>query len=405
MQQRVEAKRRQRSGGGPPAWLMLLLGLIIGVAGGLGWAWVIQPLEFENATPDDLAQGGKRMWVDMTADSYAHEEDLELAQTRLQFFSEQELAGLFYEGIQQADETGQLPQAQRRRNLASVLNIEPTALPVEEAEETPGPISEDMWGTALMACGGGLAALIIFLGLAVFFTRSRQSRRKPPARKSSTRTPATIGIPTEETLPVPDESPKVVIQEPPKVEPEKRDESLEGIEGIDELLGLDIGQESEGEPDFLDFVEPEAPPVSYSSPLDEFMTRYNYGDDGYDMSYSIETAQTEFLGECGIGMSESLNRGSPQQATAFEVWLFDKDDIRTVTKVLLSEYAWNDEQIRNRLAPKGELVLAKEGESIDLETKSLRVRANIHEIEYGHEGEPNGYFERLVIELVPQQKM
>jgi hypothetical protein len=379
------------------------LGLIIGIAGGLVWAWVIQPIEFENAAPSDLALGGKRMWVDMTADSYAHEEDLKLAEKRLQFFSPEELAGLFYEGISQADQKGQLPQFQRRTKLAEKLNVDTTSAP---PETIPEPGSEGMSSTVFMACGGGLAALLILLGLAVFFTRSRQSKRKPLARKPSTRNSATRGIPPQETLPEPDESPKIVIQDAPKAEPEReKDESLEGMEAINELFGLDIAQESESEPDLLEFVEPEAAPVSYSSPLDEFITRYNYGDDGYDMSFSIETAQTEFLGECGIGMSESLNRGSPQQATAFEVWLFDKDDIRTVTKVLLSEYASNDEQIRNRLAPKGELVVAKEGEIIDLETKSLRVQAHIREIEYGNEGEPNGYFERLVIELVPQQKL
>lgn len=403
MQNRVEAKRRKRSGGGPPAWLIGLLGLIIGIVGGLVWAWVIQPIEFENAAPSDLAPTGKRMWVDMTADSYAHDEDLELAQRRLQVFSQEELAALLYESINEAETKGEIPPFQRRRNLASVLNIDTTSPPVEPDDENiPDP--EGMWSTALMACGGGLGALVILLGLAVFFTRSRQSKRQPSARKASSRNAATIGIPPKETLPEPDESPKIVIQDAPKAEPE-RDDSLEGMEAIDELFGIDIGQESQSEPDLLEFLEPEAAPASYSSPLDEFITRYNYGDDGYDMSFSIETAQTEFLGECGIGMSESLNRGSPQQATAFEVWLFDKDDIRTVTKVLLSEYASNDEQIRNRLAPKGELVVAKEGEIIDLETKSLRVQARIREIEYGREGEPNGYFERLVIELIPQQKL
>jgi hypothetical protein len=76
-----------------------------------------------------------------------------------------------------------------------------------------------------------------------------------------------------------------------------------------------------------------------------------------------------------------------------------------VTKVLLSEYAWNSEELRSRLTPKGELILAREGDTIDLETKSLRVRARIREVEYGNNGPADSaYFERLVVELTPQQK-
>ena len=96
--------------------------------------------------------------------------------------------------------------------------------------------------------------------------------------------------------------------------------------------------------------EGQAPPVA------QFMTTYMQGDDLYDDSFSIDSPSGEFLGECGVGISDTVGVGDPKKVTAFEVWLFDKNDIQTVTKVLMSEHAFNDQNIRQRLASKGEPV-------------------------------------------------
>jgi len=135
-------------------------------------------------------------------------------------------------------------------------------------------------------------------------------------------------------------------------------------------------------------------------PLAQFPTNYMLGDDHYDPSFSIELESGEFVGECGVGISETIGVGAPNKVTAFEVWLFDKSDIRTVTKVLMSDYAFHDEALRAKLAPKGEPVLAKEGVEVTLETKTLRVQARVAEIEYGAGNlPPNSFFERLTIDL------
>ena len=136
-------------------------------------------------------------------------------------------------------------------------------------------------------------------------------------------------------------------------------------------------------------------------PLVQFPTTYVVGDDHYDPSFSIELENGEFMGECGVGVSETIGVGTPNKVTAFEVWLFDKSDIRTVTKVLMSDYAFNDEALSTKLAPKGEPVLAGRGKDIVLETKTLRVRAHIAEVEYGLGDLPsNSFFEKLAVELI-----
>jgi hypothetical protein len=152
-----------------------------------------------------------------------------------------------------------------------------------------------------------------------------------------------------------------------------------------------------------------APPEEWEGegqpPLGHWFTTYELGEDTYDESFSIETQAGEFLGECGVGISEMIGVSDPARVTAFEVWLFDKSDIRTVTKVLMSEHAYHDETLRARLATKGEAVLAEPGSPFVLETTGLQVRGEVTEIVYGNDEMPEGsYFSKLTVELVATTK-
>jgi hypothetical protein len=115
----------------------------------------------------------------------------------------------------------------------------------------------------------------------------------------------------------------------------------------------------------------------------------------------------EFLGECGVGISETIGAGDPDKVTAFEVWLFDKSDIRTITQVLMSEHAYQDDALRARLASKGEAVLAQPGAPFMLETTGLQVRVDVTELIYG-EGEEDApaksFFDKLTVELAAMTK-
>ena len=132
-------------------------------------------------------------------------------------------------------------------------------------------------------------------------------------------------------------------------------------------------------------------------PLSQYKTVYAIGDDRYDMSFSIENESGDFLGECGVGISETIGTGSPNKVTALEVWLFDKNDIRTLTKVLMSEHCYNDAALRAKLAPKGEAVLVQAGEVIPLVTQTLKINARIDSVVYGDS--TNSYFQQMTIQI------
>jgi hypothetical protein len=145
--------------------------------------------------------------------------------------------------------------------------------------------------------------------------------------------------------------------------------------------------------------EPEvAQPVS--QPLATFRTTYTYGDDLYDDSFSIESPSGDFLGECGVGVGDVMGVGEPKKVSAFEVWLFDKNDIQTVTKVLLSPYTFADETIFTRLSAKGDPMKAESGSVVTLETNTLRVEARIVDMNFGEGPLPEqSFFDRITIEM------
>jgi hypothetical protein len=141
------------------------------------------------------------------------------------------------------------------------------------------------------------------------------------------------------------------------------------------------------------------------TPMAQYVTTYVIGDDLFDDSFSIDSASGEFLGECGVGISETIGVGDPKKVSAFEVWMFDKNDIQTVTKVLMSEHTFNDPSAFQRLQSKGEPIVVSQGLKMTLETATLQMIATVTDIEYGEGGLPeNSFFNRVTLELAIWQK-
>lgn len=140
--------------------------------------------------------------------------------------------------------------------------------------------------------------------------------------------------------------------------------------------------------------------MGLAPPVTQTMTTYVLGDDLYDESFSIDTQGGDFLGEYGVGVSETIGVGDPKKVTALEIWLFDKNDIKTATKVLMSAHAFEDANLRARLEAKGELVLLEPQGQIILETATLQLLVTVNDLEYGDGAlPPDSYFERVTLEL------
>lgn len=135
-------------------------------------------------------------------------------------------------------------------------------------------------------------------------------------------------------------------------------------------------------------------------PIMQWITTYHAGDDLFDESFSIDSPAGEFMGECGAGIADTIGVGTPKRVTALEVWLFDKNDIQTITKVLMSNHIFRDDAARNRLSAKGEPALCTPGAEMVLETATLQMVARVVDIQYGEGALPeDSFFDRVTVEL------
>lgn len=327
----------------------LFVGLAVGVVFGLGvglivglvFAYQIAPVKWTNAGPQDLRVDYAAYYWEMVAESYAKDGNLDQANAQLGEWEDEKREAALDRAYVESSPDVQMYLDSLKDKVGG---SGPAAEATPATEETPA--SEGSPVRSLLPVLGVLLLLVLVLVAGgMFITRMRKRKGAAPVEQ--------------------------VADEPPE---------------------------------WLATLHPEESAPALPS-LGHFVTSYALGNDTYDESFSIETSAGEFLGECGVGISETLGTGDPDKVTAFEVWLFDKNDIRTVTQVLMSEHAYNDPDLRASLAPKGEAVLAQVNQPMALETATLRLDVLVTEMTYG-EGAlpPNSFFDRLTIELVTRAK-
>ena len=87
-------------------WLYIILALLAGIAAGLTYGWVIDPVDFYDLTPDTLRADYKADYVLMTAEAYHAEQDPGLAARRLAIFGSQSPLSIAGSGLDYARENG-----------------------------------------------------------------------------------------------------------------------------------------------------------------------------------------------------------------------------------------------------------------------------------------------------------
>jgi hypothetical protein len=80
-------------------WLFMILALLVGVAAGIAYGWVIDPVDFFDLTPDTLRADYQADYVLMTAEAYRAEQDPELAARRLAIFGSQSPTSIARTGL------------------------------------------------------------------------------------------------------------------------------------------------------------------------------------------------------------------------------------------------------------------------------------------------------------------
>lgn len=114
----------------------------------------------------------------------------------------------------------------------------------------------------------------------------------------------------------------------------------------------------------------------------QFEAEYRLGDDDFYYAFTLESPTHEFVGQCGIVSSDILSAGQSQHVDAFDVWLFETQGSRTVTKVLVSPFASDDATQSVKLVRRGELVVARPGTTVQIEGTGLRLTVQVKDCVY-----------------------
>lgn len=399
----------------PAAGAGLLLGLLIGLV--LGWQ--VWPVRWIDTDPADLRLEHQIDHVIATADALAATGDAAAAHRRLEALidadtSWAQVANLVMRVAVSQDEAGDRASGDRIRAMYDALAM-PSPLDEEFALASSGP-SRGVWigagalGLGAVACLGWLALNLGLTGRAPQAARPAAQRPRPAAGAPTAGVPA-AGAPAAvggqaprphrplftPTAPLAPEPPAPGSPSPAYAPPAQAvDDGEDDWEDDEEAYGED----TDGEAPAYGGVAREDRDLDEEGVLGAFEAEYRLGDHEFDCSFSIEDEEGNFLGECGVGVTDMADGSG---ATALEVWLFDKQDIRTVSTLVVSEYAYHDDALNARLASKGDLELAQQGLCLVLESLTLQVTATVRSYSYAKGGPgPNSVFSHLSIELLAE---
>lgn len=154
--QEITRRRHRRlapsasNGGNSPrmgATSLLLLGLAVGLAVGLVYAWLIDPVVYVDAVPARLGEAYKAEYIFLVSQSYAADGDWERAQQRLQALDDPDLSGTVDALLETYLRQQKPPDVIRHlAELAQQLGAQGTAVSLFaptplSTEPTPTPIS------------------------------------------------------------------------------------------------------------------------------------------------------------------------------------------------------------------------------------------------------------------------
>jgi hypothetical protein len=322
-----------------------LLGTLFGL---VVLGWIVWPVQYVDTTPEMLRSDIQLDYLRMAVDSYSVNGDAVLARSRFEALGDDKLdllEQLRGDGLTDPERLSQFEILIANLYVPGAETPEPTLAP-----GAAGGVQEALSVIAILGIViGGAIAIVLAVNI---------RRHRGPSSPETAAAPGELSLEAEEELE----------QRSVPAADEEEEEEEAGGEGTE--------------------------------PLERFVTTYALGDDLYEDSFTINSPGGDFLGECGVGISEPIGVGEPKKVTALEVWLFDRKPSRTSTTVLMSQYAHEKEDVRATLGPRGLPVLAVPGADFWMETPGLQLRVVIRELIYGSGPLPeNSYFERLTLQL------
>ncbi len=326
-----------------PLIVGVLFGFVIGLILGLVWAWMIQPADYSgSAYPSELGEQHQKAYVQSVTEAYFTTRDLDATANRLATFTPQEKMKLLAQTSDEYRATGREAEADMTADLTTAL---------AQGEQWA---AEDI--SAGLTAANASKELALKMGQVPQDTgaEAQPSAVAPEVAEDSdggTNWGRTLLITLVVIVVI-----ILILLLLTRIKPKRRVTEHASRTEMEQVV-MDDGAAME--------------------PLRQWIGTYTIGQDTYDESFTIESDASDFLGECGMGILDGFASGSPKKVLAFDVWLFDKTDIRTISMPVMSKFAFEDDVLRGKLLPDASPVLATEGGVFDIETTALLVKAKI----------------------------
>ena len=351
-----------------PLIVGLLFGFVVGLILGLVWAWNVQPVTYAGGShPNELSEQYQKTYVQSISEAYFTTRDLNTAAARLAPFAPPEKVKLLAKTSDAYRAVGRDTEADMTGDLTAAL---------AQAEGWPtGDVSN--W----LADAGASEAFALKMGQVPQQTAADGSvvpatAVAPNAQKSAeggTNWLKVLLITLAVIVAI-----IAILFLLTRIKPKHKLRQHASKAKMEQVVTAD-GEAME--------------------PLRQWVGTYTAGQDNFDESFTIETDASDFLGECGMGILDGFAAGSPKKVMAFDVWLFDKTDIRTISIPVMSKFAFEDNVLRGKLPPDASPVLATDGGTFEIETSALLVKAKIEDVAYGDGPPEMSYFTTLKVSL------
>ncbi len=122
------------------SWGVLIVGLVLGLAAGLVYTWVISPPEYYDTYPPLLDKAYRADWIQMTALAYGAEGNWNRTQLRLQGLAEAEIRPIVAAVLEQAVAAGRpIVVLQRLAELATFYGVDTPAVRIYGGKAAVAP--------------------------------------------------------------------------------------------------------------------------------------------------------------------------------------------------------------------------------------------------------------------------
>jgi hypothetical protein len=399
---------------------VIAISILVGIGVGLFMAWRVWPVTWYDTDPSDLRLQHQFSWVIMASDSLAVTGDVDLTRQRLFALTDEQtdwqwVANLVEQAAVNRDRAEDTAAALRLRRMAQALVLpQPTA--EEVAVRPPASVIPPGMSNGGLVAGSIVAVfigLVLIVWLALMIMGGSMATEPMPPYHDTPRPRYRASAPRvdEPVVEVPLERQRRA-SPPPAPSPGVAARAARPVDEADVLASDPLADQPpvDQERDRPRVIHTAASPRQPMPPLPanaiaRFEAEYQYGDDHLDVSHSIERSPGQFLGECGLSVADVLDADEFQQIDAFEVWLYDRredrSDSATVSKYIVSDMVLRDEGRRQELREEHELVLARRGALIELQTRWLRLEAQIIAYRYRADDDASdAVFDFLEIELI-----